>query len=451
MQPMKPLLIAQAHLVSQGQVQPCDLLIDRGRIAKIAPHISHETAEVFDASGLHVFSGMIDDQVHFREPGFPHKATIASESQAAVLGGITSFMDMPNTRPHTLSRELLEQKFQRAGETSVANYSFFMGIASSNLEEALRVDNEWVCGITDDGLYFDDEKGILANQPAFLEQLFARAETLVALHCEDDALIAENTRRFSERYGEAIPIEAHEHIRSEAACYEATKRVVELAQKHGNRLHIYHVSTARELALFEAGVPVREKRITAEACVHHLRFNHRDYERLGSAIKWNPSIKTPADQEALAAGFASGQIDFFATDHAPHTWEEKQGPYHRAASGGPLVQHAVPAILELYHEGKLTLPEVAAAISEHPAAAYRMVDRGVAREGALADLVLIDLERPWTVASDQLKYRCGWSPFEGTTFRSRVEHVLVNGQWVVRDGQLTGALAGQRLQFERER
>lgn len=448
---MKPLLITQAQLVSQGRVAPCDLLIQNGRIERIAGEISHPHAEVLDVKGLHVFAGMIDDQVHFREPGFPHKATIASESRAAVLGGITSFMDMPNTRPHTLTRALLEEKYARAAATSVANYSFFMGIASTNLEEALRVDNRWVCGITDDGLYFDDEQGILANQPEFLEALFSRAETLVALHSEDDAIIARNTAHFMAKHGADIPIAAHEHIRSAEACFVATQRVVDLARKHGNRLHLYHVSTARELPLFDATSDLRNKRITAEACVHHLRFNRADYARLGAAIKWNPSVKSAEDQAALATGFRSGHIDFFATDHAPHTWSEKQGRYHEVASGGPLVQHAVPAILELFHEGHLTLPEVAAAISEHPATAYRCVDRGVAREGAHADLIAVDLNRPWQVTRDALAYRCGWSPFEGMTFQSQIRHTLTNGVPVVLNGRLTGARAPQRLEFERIR
>lgn len=448
---MKPLLLVQAQLVSQGRITPCDLLIENGRIERIAGAISHPNAEVLDVQGLHVFAGMIDDQVHFREPGFPRKATIASESQAAVLGGITSFMDMPNTRPHTLTRALLEEKYARAAATSVANYSFFMGIAATNLEEALRVDNRWVCGITDDGLYFDDEKGILANQPEFLESLFSRVETLVALHSEDDAIIARNTARFAAAHGEDIPIAAHEHIRSAEACFAATQRVVDLAKKHGNRLHLYHISTARELALFEPTSDLRGKRITAEACVHHLRFNSGDYARLGASIKWNPSVKAAEDQAALVAGFRSGQIDFFATDHAPHTWSEKQGRYHEAASGGPLVQHAVPAILELHHEGHLTLPEVAAAISENAAAAYRCVDRGVVREGAHADLIAVDLHRPWQVTRGSLAYRCGWSPFEGAAFQSQIQHTLTNGVPVVLNGALTGARAAQRLEFERIR
>ncbi len=445
---MKPILITQATLVSQGRQRPCDLLLQNGRIARIDGHISHPTAEVWDVSGHHVFAGMIDDQVHFREPGFPHKATIASESRAAVLGGITSYMDMPNTRPHTLTRALLEEKYERAAATSVANYSFFMGIASTNLEEALRVDNRWVCGITDDGLYFDDEQGILANQPAFLEELFARAETLVALHSEDDGVIARNTRRYEAIFGDDIPMAAHECIRSEEACLVATRRVVDLARRHGNRLHLFHISTAAECALFDDTRPVREKRITAEACLHHLRFNHNDYARLGSAIKWNPSVKSRADQEGLAAAFRRGAIDFFATDHAPHVWSEKAAKYAHAASGGPLVQHAVPAALELFHEGKLTLPQVAAAISEHVSAAYRLVDRGVAVEGAHADLIVVDLNRPWQVTRSSLAHHCGWSPFEGAVFQSQIRHTFTNGLPVVKDGVLTGLRAPQRLEFE---
>lgn len=445
---MKPLLLTQVQLVSQGTTTACDLLIEHGRIARIDAAISHPTATVMDLEGLHIFAGMIDDQVHFREPGFPHKATIASASRAAVLGGITSFMDMPNTRPHTLTRELLEDKYARAAATSAANYSFFMGITRTNLEEALRVDNRWVCGITDDGLYFDDEEGILANQPAFLEQLFARAETLVALHSEDDSIIARNLAQHRAKYGDDIPIAAHEHIRSAEACFAATERVVDLAQKHGNRLHLYHISTAQELALFAPSPTLRDKRITAEACVHHLHFNHTDYATRGAAIKWNPSVKSEADQRALIAGFRAGTIDFFATDHAPHTWEEKQGTYLQAASGGPLVQHAVPAILELYHAGHMTLSEVAAAMSEHVAEAYRLVDRGVAREGAFADLIAVDLHRPWQVEARNLAYQCGWSPFEGQQFTSQIRHTFTNGVPVVLNGQLTGERAPMRLEFE---
>ena len=336
-------IIRNASIINEGKIIVSDVLISGDRIEKICSEInlhSNASYKEIDANGLYLIPGVVDDQVHFREPGLTHKATIHSESKAAVAGGITSFMDMPNTIPNTLTQALLEEKYNIASKSSLANYSFFMGINKNNLEEALKTNNENVCGITDDGLYFNNDEGILANYPEFLEQLFSRVDTLVALHCEDDTIIKNNTAKYREIYQDNIPFKFHSLIRSEEACIEATKRVLEIAKKHNNRIHLYHISTAAEAELFENTIPIQQKRITAEACVHHLWFSDNDYESLGSKIKWNPSVKTTTDRDGLLHALIENKIDIIATDHAPHTIQEKSGNYFQALTGGPLVQHA---------------------------------------------------------------------------------------------------------------
>jgi dihydroorotase len=448
-------IIRQARIINENTQKVADVLIHRQRIEKIATHITlpeNEKVREIDADGMLLIPGMIDDQVHFREPGLTHKGTIQSESKAAVAGGITSFMEMPNTLPNVLTNELLEEKYQLASHSSWANYSFFMGISKDNLEVALRIDNERVCGITDDGLYFHNDEGILANYPEFLETLFSRSESLIALHSEDDAIIHANKKFYTQKFGADIPCEYHSKIRPTEACVQATKRVLELTEKHQNRLHLFHISTKEEANLLAkyAG-DIRSKRITAEACVHHLFFNEEDYAQLENRIKWNPSIKSLEDNHGLLKALNEDVLDIIATDHAPHAWEEKIGNYDQAKSGGPLVQEALLALFELYHRGQLTLEKIVQKTSHHVAEIYRIPDRGYIREGYLADLVLVDLRQETTVTAANLNYACGWSPFEGKTFRSRIEHTFVNGKLVYSHGKAQEFSAGSRLTFEKNR
>jgi len=446
-------LIKNAKIVNEGTITEGDVLIKGQRIEKIAKSIAEPDGKTFiiDAEGDYLLPGMIDDQVHFRDPGLTQKADIHSESIAAVAGGVTSFMDMPNTIPNTLTQELLEEKYQLGAKKSVANYSFFMGVNKNNIEEVLKTDNENVCGVTDDGLYFDDEDGILANYPDYLDVLFSKVDTLIALHSEDDAIIKKNTEKYKQQFGNEIPFEYHPKIRSEEACVTATKRVLEIAKKHSTRFHLYHVSTAAEANLLERGNLIRNKRITGEACAHHLMFNDTDYDELGRWIKWNPSIKTKSDQEGLLKALLDGKLDIVATDHAPHTKEDKAGNYFSSKSGGPLVQHALPSLLELHHEGKITLPQIVEKSAHNVAEIYRMIDRGYIREGCFADLVLVSKKHPWIVNEDNILYKCGWSPFSGRKFHYAITHTLVNGQLVYTNGKVDSTGLGMRLKFEKER
>ena len=447
-------IIRNASIVNEGKCSIADILISNDRIEKIAPSISLKSQEIIteiNAEGLHLLPGVIDDQVHFREPGLTHKGSIYSESRAAVAGGITSFMEMPNTIPNTLTQELLEEKYVAASKTALANYSFFMGINQNNLEEALKTNNETICGITDDGLYFNNDEGILANYPEFLEKLFSRSESLVALHSEDDGIIKNNTNFYREKFGETIPFEFHPKIRSEEACVAATKRVLEIAKKHNNRLHLFHISTLAEANLFENLLPINEKRITAEACVHHLWFSEADYAKLGSKIKWNPAVKSEKDKNGLLAALLENKLDIIATDHAPHTIEEKSGTYFKSMSGGPLVQHALPAMLEFYHEGKISLEKIAEKMSHHVAEIYRIKERGYIREGYYADLVLVDLNQKWQVTPQNILYKCQWSPFENQFFKSKIVKTFVNGNLVYDDGIIYEGKQGKRLLFSKIR
>jgi dihydroorotase len=416
-------IIRNAFIVNEGNCNVADVLISNERIEKIDKSIHYNSigsVKEINAEGLYLLPGVIDDQVHFREPGLTQKGNIYTESRAAIAGGITSFMEMPNTIPNTLSIELLEEKFLIASKSSIANYSFFMGINQSNLEEALKINNENVCGITDDGLYFNNEEGILANYPEFLEKLFERTESLVALHSEDDAIIKNNTNYYLKKYGENIPFEFHPKIRSEEACITATKRVLEIAKKYNNRVHLFHISTLAEANLFDNKCPTRDKRITAEVCVHHLWFSDKDYEKLGAKIKWNPSIKTEEDKIGLLAALLDNRIDIIATDHAPHTIVEKSNTYFKSLSGGPLVQHALTAMLELVHKDKISIEKLVEKMSHHVAEIYRIKDRGYVREGYYADLVLLDLNSSWKVTLDNTLYKCQWSPFENQYFKSKI-------------------------------
>ena len=450
---MTKLLIKSAQIVNEGKIETLDVLIDGERISKIDRSITCESeyVKVINAEGLYLLPGFIDDQVHFREPGLTHKATVYSESKAAVAGGITSFMDMPNTIPNTTTLKLLEDKYAIAKNNSLANYSFFMGITKHNLEEALKINNETVCGLTDDGLYFDAEDGILANYPEFLEQLFSRTNSLVTLHCEDDAIINRNTQYFREKYGDNIPPEVHPLIRNEQACFEATQRVIDIAKRHQTRFHAYHISTERETHLFQSNSALRDKRITSEACVHHLWFSDKDYMQLGNLIKWNPSIKSENNKLGLIKALNDNLVDIIATDHAPHLLSEKQGNYFNSKSGGPLVQHALVTLLELYHQGHFSLEKIVEKTSHHVSEIYRMVDRGYIREGYFADLVLIDLNNRWISSKENTLYKCGWSAFENYNFNSKVMKTIVNGRIVYDEGVFDEDVKGKRLIFEKHR
>jgi dihydroorotase len=445
------ILIKNATVVNEGQIKIADVLIVGQRIDKISNNITDSQAHIIEAKGLHLFPGIIDDQVHFREPGLTSKATIYSESRAAVAGGITSFMEMPNTLPNTLTQELLEEKYTIASTTSFVNYSFFMGINKENLEEALKTSTENVCGITDDGLYFNNDEGILANYPDFLEKLFSRTETLVALHSEDDSIIKNNTEMYRKKYGTDIPFDCHPKIRNEEACVIATERVLKIAKKHNNRLHLFHISTLAEANLFDNTIPIDKKRITAEACIHHLWFSDKDYEKLGSKIKWNPAVKTELDKNGLLQALLENRLDIIATDHAPHTIAEKSGNYFQALSGGPLVQHALPAMLELFHQGKITLEKIVEKMCHNVSLIYKMKDRGYIREGYFADLVLLDLNNTWKVTPNNILYKCKWSPFEDQIFQSKIMKTFVNGTMVFNDGLFNESKAGMRLKFSKIR
>ncbi|WP_338409601.1 dihydroorotase [uncultured Flavobacterium sp.] len=446
-------IIRNAFIVNEGNINRADILIANERIEKIAVNIdlTNTNYNEINAEGLYIMPGVIDDQVHFRDPGLTHKGTIYSESKAAVAGGITSYMDMPNTLPNTLTQKLLEEKYTKASKTSLANYSFFMGINQNNLEEVLKTNNENVCGITDDGLYFNNDDGILANNPAFLEILFSRTNSLVSLHSEDDAIIKNNTSKYFELYGEDIPFKFHPKIRSEEACLSATKRVLEIAKKHNTRLHLLHVSTTAEAQLFDNNMPIREKRITAEACIHHLWFSDADYDKLGAQIKWNPAVKTENDKNGLLAALLNNKIDIIATDHAPHTQKEKSGTYFKSMSGGPLVQHALPAMLNLFHEGKISLEKIVEKMSHNVAEIYRIKERGYIREGYYADLVMIDLNNIWMVSPKNILYKCQWSPLENQLFKSKIVKTFVNGTLVYDNGVFNESKSGSRLKFSKNR
>lgn len=445
---MTKVLLRGAILVNEGKEFVADVLIEGKCISKIAPSISVDgLVEEINCEGLHLLPGCIDDQVHFREPGLTHKANIQSESRAAVAGGITSFMEMPNTVPNTLTQELLEAKYQRAAEVSPANYSFFMGASNDNYDEVMRTDIQNVCGVK---IFMGSSTGnMLVDNTSTLEHLFANVPMLIATHCEDEATIRHNLELYKEKYGEDIPMSAHPLIRNAEACYLSSSKAVELAKKNNTRLHILHISTGIETELFRNDIPLEQKRITAEACVHHLWFSDADYDSKGAWIKWNPAVKTAADREQIWQALLDNRIDVIATDHAPHTIEEKQQKYLQAPSGGPLVQHALLAMLDASANGKIPLVRVAEKMAHAVATCFQIKDRGFIREGYFADLVLVDLKKKTTVTKDSLFYQCGWSPFEGTTFSSSVEKTFVNGEIVYDNGQLTGVKSGERLAFNR--
>lgn len=438
-------LLKNAHIVNEGKTFVGDVLISGGLIEAVGQDISGHGAEVIDATGKYLLPGAIDDQVHFREPGLTHKADIHTESRAAVAGGITSFMEQPNTVPPTTTLELLEQKYRRASEVSLANYSFFMGTTNSNLGEILKIDPRKVCGVK---IFLGSSTGdMLVDHEEMLDRIFSEVKTIIAVHAEDDVMIKQNLEVYKQRYGDDVPVEMHPLIRSREACYAATERAVARAKKFGTRLHIFHVSTAEELELFDNTTPMKDKKITAEACVHHLWFTDADYKSKGNFIKWNPAVKTERDREAIWKAVLDNRIDVIATDHAPHTIEEKSRKYLEAPSGGPLVQHALVAMLEKSREGKIPLERVVEKMSHAPADLFRIEKRGYIRPGYYADLVLVDLNAPWTVSKDNIISKCAWSPFEGTTFHARVIKTFVNGNVVYDDGRIVDYVMGKRLEF----
>ena len=442
------ILIKNAKIVNENQIFESDLLIENGLISKIGKNISEEGVDkIIDASGKYLLPGIIDDQVHFREPGLTHKGDIESESRAAIAGGVTSFIEQPNTVPNAVTQELLEEKYKIASEKSYANYSFMMGGTNDNLDEILKTNPKNVAGIK---LFLGSSTGnMLVDNPETLENIFSKTKMLIAVHCEDEATIRRNTEIYKEKFGDDIPMKYHHLIRSEEACYLSSSKAVELAKKTGARLHIFHVSTAKETELFQNNIPLKDKKITSEVCVHHLTFTDKDYDTKGTLIKWNPAVKTENDKNGLWKALLDDRIDVVATDHAPHTWEEKQNVYTKAPSGAPLVQHSLVAMIEHFKNGKISLEKIVEKMCHNPAILFQVEKRGFIKEGFKADLVLVDLNDEFTVSKENILYKCGWSPLEETTFHSKVTHTFVNGFLAYENGKISEEKRGERLLFER--
>ncbi len=444
--------IHNSQIVNEGKILFADVVIQNGMIKLVLTNnfaiediLLTDDTEFIDAEGKFLIPGVIDDQVHFREPGLTHKGDIFSESKAAVAGGITSFMEMPNTIPNILTQKLLEDKYALATQKSLANYSFYMGVSNTNAEEVLKTDPKTVCGIK---IFLGASTGnMLVDNIQTLEQIFACSKSLIAVHCEDEAIIKKNIEQYINQFGEEIPINRHAAIRSSEACYKSSSYAVALAKKYNTRLHVLHLSTAEELSLFDHKMPIDKKRITSEVCVHHLWFNYLDYDKQGTLIKCNPSIKSPDDQRELLIGLLANKIDVIATDHAPHTFEEKDNNYIKSPSGIPLVQHSLLMMLELYHQGRITLEKVVEKMCHAPAKCFQIDRRGYIRPGNYADLVLIDLNSEQTISEDNIIYKCGWSPLEGVTFHSKIEKTFVNGELVYNDGKIDETVRGERLLF----
>lgn len=445
---MSTILIKNATIINDGSKKTGSVLIKDDLIEKVIYDDTLPQAdEVIDASGKLLIPGAIDDQVHFREPGLTHKADMQSESRAAIAGGITSFMEMPNTTPQAVTQEVLEDKYKLAAEKSSANYSFYIGATNDNIEELLKTDPKKVCGIK---IFMGSSTGnMLVDNESILDRIFAESPVLIATHCEDEATIQENTTIYKNKFGEDLPFKYHPVIRSAEACYKSSKKAADLARKHDARLHILHLSTEKELELLDNNIPLEQKKITGEVCVHHLWFSEEDYDQYGSRIKWNPAVKSANDRDALRAGLNNGKLDVVATDHAPHTKEEKQNKYFKAPSGGPLVQHALVAMLEMAKQGIFTYELVVEKMCHAPATLYQIEKRGYIREGYKADLVLIDVNSPSEVNSENILYKCGWSPFEGTTFKHSITHTFINGQLAYQEGKVKESIRGERLTFNR--
>jgi dihydroorotase len=446
---MKRILIKNAKIVNEGSIFEGDVLIENEFIVEIADFISAKSSDckIIDAEGNFLIPGVIDDQVHFREPGLTHKGDIESESRAAVAGGITSFIEQPNTIPNALTQEILEEKYQIAENNSFANYSFMMGASNDNLAEVLKTNPKNVAGIK---IFLGSSTGnMLVDNEEVLERIFSSTPLLIAVHCEDEMTIKNNLEKFKEEYGEDIPVQAHHLIRSEEACYLSSSKAIALAKKTGARLHIFHLSTAKEMDLFTNKIPLEEKKITAEVCIHHLWFTNADYDTKGNFIKWNPAVKTENDRNALWEALLDDRIDVIATDHAPHTLEEKQQSYLKAPSGGPLVQHAVVAMFEAYLQGKISVEKIVQKMAHNPAILFKIEKRGFVKVGYYADLAIVNSGLPWTVKKDNIFAKCGWSPFEDFTFRSRITHTFVNGELVYHNFKVKDVRRGKRLLFDR--
>lgn len=437
-------LLKNIAVVNEGQITVTDVLIDNGLIRKIGQSDDPD-ATVIDGTGKYLFPGIIDGQVHFREPGLTHKADMHSESRAAVAGGTTSFIDMPNTVPNVLSMDILNEKYRIAAEKSLANFGFFLGVNGDNLDEIIQLDTSRLLAVSDDGLYFTKKGNLLADNPETMEKLFANCKSIIAIHSEKEQIIEENEQFYREKYGENVPVELHPVIRSEKACYEATKRAIDIANKHKARLHILHLTTEAETHLFRNDIPLEEKNITTEVSVHHLWFSDKDYERLGTLIKWNPAIKTEKDRKGLLDALLDDRIDIITTDHAPHTLEEKQRPYFQAMSGAPIVQFSLNIMLEFYRQGLISLEKIAEKMCHNPAILYQIEKRGFIREGYFADLTMVDLDASSTVDKDSIYSKCGWSPLEGTTFHSKVIRTFVNGNMVYDNGTFNETIKGCAL------
>ena len=438
-------ILKNGVLVNEGRKTEADILIKNGKIEKIGPSLTEVGAEIIDVKGSFILPGCIDDQVHFREPGLTHKASIYSESRAAVAGGITSYMEMPNTVPNATTQELLQDKYDIASKNSLANFSFFMGATNDNLEEVLKTDPKRVCGVK---VFMGSSTGnMLVDNKETLEGLFSNVSMLIATHCEDEQTIQRNLQDAKEKYGENIPIGQHPVIRNEEACYLSSSLAVSLAKKHNARLHVLHISTAKETALFDADTPLAEKNITAEACVHHLWFTEDDYSTFGTKIKWNPAVKSKSDRDGIWAALIDNRIDVVATDHAPHTLEEKNNNYLNAPSGGPLVQHALLSMFEHAKNGKISIERIVEKMAHNPAILFRVEKRGYLREGYFADLVVVKPEASEIVAKENILYQCQWSPFEGTKFSYSIDKTFVNGSLVYDRGEIIEAGNGKRLSF----
>ncbi|XMO88424.1 dihydroorotase [Algibacter sp. AS12] len=446
---MKIKLIKNAKIVNEGTIFNGDVLIEGDYIKQIGEFISPKSADVqvYDAEGKYLLPGVIDDQVHFREPGLTHKGNIETESRAAIAGGITSFIEMPNTNPQSTTIEKLEEKFDIAAKTSSANYSFMFGGTNDNLDEILKVDKTKVAGLK---LFLGSSTGnMLVDNPEVLEKIFESTDMVISVHCEDEGTIKSNLKDHLDKFGDDIPVKYHPIIRSEEACYISSSKAIELAKKTGARLHVFHLSTGKETSLFTNKIPLAEKKITAEVCIHHLWFSDEDYDKKGTLIKWNPAVKTKKDRDQLWEALLDDRIDVIATDHAPHTKEEKNNVYTSAPSGGPLVQHALPAMLEMFHKEKISLEKIVEKMCHNPSILFQVEKRGYIKEGYFADLVLVDLNNPWTVTQDNILYKCGWSPFEGATFKSRITHTFLNGTLVYHNAKFNDVKAAKRLTFNR--
>ena len=443
------ILIKNAQIVNEGSIINRDLLIEGKKISNIDSSISvkNNITKVIDADGKFLMPGMIDDQVHFREPGLTYKANISTESRAAIAGGITSFIEMPNTIPNATTITELNKKFDIASNTSYANYSFMFGGTNNNLDEILKVDPKKVAALK---LFLGSSTGnMLVDNPKVLEEIFYKTDLLIAVHCEDEQTIRHNTNKYKKQFGDDIPIKMHPVIRSEESCYLSSSRAIELAKKTGARLHVFHLSTAKEMSLFSNNQPLTDKKITAEVCVHHLWFSDEDYESKGTLIKWNPAVKKSSDRQALWDALLNDKIDVIATDHAPHTLDEKSNSYLKAPSGGPLVQHAVVALMESYHKGRISLEKLVDKMCHNPAILFQIEKRGFVREGYYADLILVDPNDPWTVNKNNILYKCGWSPFEGITFNSKITHTFLNGSLVYHNNKFSKDKAAMQLTFNR--